>query len=59
MIAELQLFRGIPAEIHGIITVFFLFTDCGMSVHVTTTLRVLALRMEKRSADMESSCECI
>ena len=30
-----------------------------MSVLVTTTWRVLALRMEKRSADMESSCECI
>ena len=30
-----------------------------MSVLVTTTLRVLTLGMEKRSADMESSCEYI
>jgi len=30
-----------------------------MSVLVTTTWRVLPLRMEKRPADMESSCEYI
>jgi len=45
-------------EIYGNI-LFLFYCLCGISVLVTTTWRVFTFRMEKLSADMESSRECI
>ena len=59
IIIELYHICGNPEEIYRIITYFFIYWLCGKSVLVTTTLGVLTLRMEKRSADMESSGEYI
>ena len=55
---ELQLILGIPSNL-GNYFILSIYCLCGVSVLVTTTWRVLTLRMEKRSADMESSCEYI
>jgi len=59
MIVELYVICGNSKKFMELLRIFFIYWLCGKSVLVTNTLRVLTLRMEKRSADMESSCEYI
>jgi len=57
MIAEL--FMKLLTKFMELLHIIFICWLSGMSFLVTTTSGVMTLRIEKRSADMESSCEYI